>query len=1153
MSQSSDSELYERDSQSQFVSQEGDEDVLWEVDEITAEKGRFYKVRWAGVDPQTSKPWAQSWVRKSDCTDDLVHEWKRRKLKKKNKGSKGSRLSHASRVSTTSRVSTNSSSTVTKRNIRDQSTTATPANRARGNGKRTRSTARSEEGHNEDDGDPPLAQPKKKRKLTVIDSKVAKSHPTTRRKKSPVRGSDNDYVDELEVEVTTSRQTNKEKNKDLLVKMEEEESGSDDEGIARIQPASLTTRSPSTVGRNVKPRRSSNTRTPTVTPDPDTAYVKFKSGKLSTPKKKRRLAESVRDPSSSSDEVEEVVPAHKSPTPPPTKSDDSLRTIASTTLRQLQAYHTPSLSDPHNGEDHIMQEMYDEYVDFDAAHQQPENAIRACTTFNGAKDDSYRQGEVPETETQSSHNAQSQFQSQPLVSSPKQRQPSPPRQPRSTSSPGDENPDPFKQVKQHVPAKPSRVPTLIVQQPQTPPPRSRSSLVSRMRPRTPGSSPHISLFDNGVTFHQPELEMHIEVDEEQNQPDQAETKTEQPKPASTTSSRRTSRAGSGPLRPIPRLSPSIFTLHLPSAPSSSSHRSAADSAPTEESDEAEAAYLVSSIEQFSSPEKGGRKRKIGQEKVDRKGKGKEPANDHLDIEASVTDGDDSGEDELENVVRKRGQQLAARARAERLKWQREFDGEVGEGRKKTLKEVLSEHVNRKGKKRMREEEKGEEKGRTDHAPGPRWGKEKEKLRSSRAPSEEDGEHESVEDDVADLREEEEESTQDLMMDVPNIRPMEDVEMNQGWDVEPPAQVTDEVELSESTPDPVVEKRKSDTRTRSKSKSSSHSGCSGHHKPSQDELVLPPTAPVPSPTPIEVNLIVFVNHPEFYVDDQSQEQDNRPDFVATLALLNEKSQENAQLTKEINTLREALAAASGPRPPELELERELELVRASLGAAQASLAESEKRVADLTRRKDSAEKDREFFREHYLQASGFVTSVREENAELQKEAQIAREQASTGVEAVKATYVVRVKALEDDARTFKRLALFMMEKDIRTNDDIRRRAAEEPELRARCEELSKDLRHLRNEIVDLQEEVDDKDIKIQELEQQLKSCQRQATVLNADLTKVKSLQEGEDKVYQCGWRVDDDGNVPCGQVFATYEEFERHMFSERHLDAKRAAL
>lgn len=86
MSQASDSELYERNSQSQFVSQEGDEDILWEVIEITAEKSKYYKVRWAGFNPETNKPWSQSWVPKSDCTDDLVQEWKRRKVMKRKKG-----------------------------------------------------------------------------------------------------------------------------------------------------------------------------------------------------------------------------------------------------------------------------------------------------------------------------------------------------------------------------------------------------------------------------------------------------------------------------------------------------------------------------------------------------------------------------------------------------------------------------------------------------------------------------------------------------------------------------------------------------------------------------------------------------------------------------------------------------------------------------------------------------------------------------------------------------------------------------------------------------------------------------------------------------------------------------------------------------------
>jgi hypothetical protein len=69
--------------ETQFVPQEGDEDELWEVIEITAEKNRQYKVKWAGVDPKTHKPWPQSWVPKHDCTDDLVKVWKKAQALKK--------------------------------------------------------------------------------------------------------------------------------------------------------------------------------------------------------------------------------------------------------------------------------------------------------------------------------------------------------------------------------------------------------------------------------------------------------------------------------------------------------------------------------------------------------------------------------------------------------------------------------------------------------------------------------------------------------------------------------------------------------------------------------------------------------------------------------------------------------------------------------------------------------------------------------------------------------------------------------------------------------------------------------------------------------------------------------------------------------------
>ena len=69
--------------ETQFVLQEGDEDILWKVIEITAEKGNTYRVRWEGIDPATKRPWPQSWVHKHDCTDDLVSDWKHAQARKK--------------------------------------------------------------------------------------------------------------------------------------------------------------------------------------------------------------------------------------------------------------------------------------------------------------------------------------------------------------------------------------------------------------------------------------------------------------------------------------------------------------------------------------------------------------------------------------------------------------------------------------------------------------------------------------------------------------------------------------------------------------------------------------------------------------------------------------------------------------------------------------------------------------------------------------------------------------------------------------------------------------------------------------------------------------------------------------------------------------
>ncbi|KAF9052222.1 hypothetical protein BDZ89DRAFT_421715 [Hymenopellis radicata] len=84
-----------------FVPQSDDDKNVFPVVEITAEKGKKYKVRWAGNDPATGKPWAESWEPKTNVMSPLVTDWKARKQAKKDR----KRASKASSASTRSKAS----------------------------------------------------------------------------------------------------------------------------------------------------------------------------------------------------------------------------------------------------------------------------------------------------------------------------------------------------------------------------------------------------------------------------------------------------------------------------------------------------------------------------------------------------------------------------------------------------------------------------------------------------------------------------------------------------------------------------------------------------------------------------------------------------------------------------------------------------------------------------------------------------------------------------------------------------------------------------------------------------------------------------------------------------------------------------------------
>ncbi|KAK7690285.1 hypothetical protein QCA50_006940 [Cerrena zonata] len=54
-------------------------DEQWEALEITGEDSKRYKIKWAGIDPDTREPWEDSWTLKKDVTSGLVNAWNYKK------------------------------------------------------------------------------------------------------------------------------------------------------------------------------------------------------------------------------------------------------------------------------------------------------------------------------------------------------------------------------------------------------------------------------------------------------------------------------------------------------------------------------------------------------------------------------------------------------------------------------------------------------------------------------------------------------------------------------------------------------------------------------------------------------------------------------------------------------------------------------------------------------------------------------------------------------------------------------------------------------------------------------------------------------------------------------------------------------------------
>ncbi|KAI6126010.1 hypothetical protein EV401DRAFT_1046290 [Pisolithus croceorrhizus] len=164
------------------------------------------------------------------------------------------------------------------------------------------------------------------------------------------------------------------------------------------------------------------------------------------------------------------------------------------------------------------------------------------------------------------------------------------------------------------------------------------------------------------------------------------------------------------------------------------------------------------------------------------------------------------------------------------------------------------------------------------------------------------------------------------------------------------------------------------------------------------------------------------------------------------------------------------------------------------------------IDQVTAAKESVETDRDFFREQYARASGFVSSVRTENAELEERVKIAEGQAAEGVARIKQLFETNVKALQDDIHRWKTLAEILQEKDSRTNDEVRTRAAQTIELESLCRTLLRNNNSLESDLRKLGRALQRVSVQRNKLSSKVLSVTKEKAKLKAKLAKYSDSQD-----------------------------------------------
>ncbi|KAK2467658.1 hypothetical protein APHAL10511_000513 [Amanita phalloides] len=267
-----------------------------------------------------------------------------------------------------------------------------------------------------------------------------------------------------------------------------------------------------------------------------------------------------------------------------------------------------------------------------------------------------------------------------------------------------------------------------------------------------------------------------------------------------------------------------------------------------------------------------------------------------------------------------------------------------------------------------------------------------------------------------------------------------------------------------------------------------------------------------------------------------------------ALLQQAQAQNQELQNEIALLRRELEVAAGNSGLDKPLEQQLaeskaayEQDRTSWDAERGSLTTA---VQEMTRAKEAALKEIDFVKGLYDRASNFAASTSRENRELEERAKIAEGQAKIGVAMIKATLENRVKELENHVDKWQTMATFLIHKDQRTdNDELRQRAAEHPELEAKCQSLEEEVGLLRAQLENGTEERDKTAIVMGYWKQEVERLSTMLDKSRAEVERLTQVSPSYEMVHRCLWRTEE--NQLCDGVFQTLEELMVHFNSTGH--------